>query len=520
MIWGDETMTALKTILALMVVVIFAAVAFACSWIHGDEFPPHDQIEDLQKLSNVSLIISDHSQPVPSGPVMDNPAFRYLAQMTGTNLSIEFVPHSTYNTQLRINFASGLIPDVVQDWRINPDLYTNNRLLPLNDLLDLYGSNLKKVIPPEAWEAVTKDGKIYGIPEAAQGNAASSRVIYVRKDWMDKAGIKSLPKTPDQFLDMLRAFRDKDPNGNDMVDEIPFSSRANLNWSENLMSMYGVTPSGNHLVNGEIIPDIIHPQMKEALAFFRIMVDEKLIDSEFLSLERNVWEQRIQSDLVGSWNHVTELAWDWQQRLNMSMPGKGAEVIAIPTPRAPGVSEVGMEMNAVKKVFNITTSAEHPEAIVRMFDWLASEEGQEFVNFGIPGVTYTKEDGQIRYDKQKDMDNKTSASRVMLLNLAGYNKELLTVQLGAEAVEKLDTTYAIARHEGIPNPVAGIPALKSELQYPDLSRYGSMFVKAAAKIMLGEESIDYFDEFVSNWRKQGGNEIVKEMTDWYMSNRK
>lgn len=502
----------------LVVLILFSAAG--CTSRNDEIAAPSATPVQPVAQAKVSILISDHSQSVPTGPVMNDPTFQYLSQKTGIHFSVDFEPHTKYNSLLKINFAKGSIADVVQDWRVNPELYTNGRLIPLNDLIDRYGPNLKRVIPQEAWEAVTMGGQIYGIPEAAPGNAPSSRVIYVRKDWMDKVGIQEAPKTPEQFLDMLRAFRDKDPNGNNQRDEIPFSSRANLNWSENLMGMFGVTPSGNHLMNDEVIPDIIHPAMKDALAFFRILVREKLIDSEFLSLERNVWEQKIQSNLVGSWNHVTELAWDWQNRLDLSMPGQGAAVIAIPTPRAPGVQEVGMEMNAVKKVFNITTSAQNPEAIIKMFDWLVSGEGQEFVNFGIPGVTYTKQGGYIYYDKQKDLANKTSTWRVMLLNLAGYNKELLTVQLGTQAVEKLDATYAIARMEGIPNPLTGMPALKSELKYPDLGRYGSMFVRAAAKIMLGEEPIQYFDEFVQNWREQGGDEIVKEMTEWYRANKK
>lgn len=502
----------------LFLVLLLSTVG-SCSYGPGTPAIQTAESSTPVQRMNVSMLMSDHSQPVPTGRAMDDPTLRYWAEQTGVDLAVEWLPHDTYNSRMKIKFVGGSIPDVVQDWRVNPDLYAGRKLIPLNDLLDRYGLNLKRAIPREAWEAVTIDGQIFGIPEAAQGNASSARVIYVRKDWMDKVGIREAPKTPDEYLNMLRAFRDKDPNGNGKHDEIPFSSRSDLNWSENLMGMFGVTPSGNHLVGGTIIPDIIHPQMKNAIAFFRIMVEEKLIDSDFLSQQRNEWEMKIQSDLVGSWNHVTEFAWEWQNRLNHSLPGKGAEVIAIPTPRAPGVQQAGLEMNAVKKVFNITTSARNPETIVKMFDWLVSDEGQEFVNFGIPGVTYQKVKGQVHYDKDEDMASHTAGWRVMLLNLAGYNKELLTVKLGSEAVAKLDAAYAIARKEGIPNPLTGIPALKSELEYPNLGRYRSMFVQSAAKIMLGDEPLDYFDDFVENWMEQGGNEIVKEMTEWYRANK-
>lgn len=473
-----------------------------------------------QAPAKISMYISDHSQPVPTGKVMDDPTFKYLAEKTNTDLSVEFLPHGQYADQLKIKYASGTVADVVQSWGIDSELYQNKKLLPLNELLDKYGPNLKKNIPKEAWEAVTFDGKIYGIPEGALGNAPSPRVLFVRKDWLDKAGITKLPETPDEFLDMLRAFRDKDPNGNNKKDEIPFTARENFSWIENITGMFGVTPDSPTLVNGEVNLGITTPQMKQALAFIRTMVSEKLIDSEFMSNKRNVWEQKIQSDLVGSWNHTNDLAWDWQDRLNKSLPGKGANVIAIPTPKAPGVANVGFGMSPYKKVFNITTSAKNPEAIIKLFDWLATEEGQEFVNFGVPGTTYTKEGGQIKYDKQKDTDSKTITWRPTLLNLIGYNKEMLTVQVGKEAVEKLDLAYNITQKEGIPVITRGMPSSKSAQKYPDLKSYGTMFLQAASKIMLGDQPIEYFDEFVKNWRAQGGNEIIKEMTDWYNANKK
>ena len=35
------------------------------------------------------------------------------------------------------------------------------------------------------------------------------------------------------------------------------------------------------------------------------------------------------------------------------------------------------------------------------------------------------------------------------------------------------------------------------------------------KIILGTENINYFDEYVKQWKSQGGNDITKEVNDWY-----
>lgn len=451
---------------------------------------------------------------------MDDPTFKYLAQKTNTDLDWSFLPHAQYGEQMRIKFASGDMPDVVQSWGDDFDLIKNNQVIALNEYIDKYGPNLKKSISQAAWDEVTINGKIMRIPEGQLGNANVNRIMYVRKDWMDKVGITTPPKTPDEFLNMLRAFRDKDPNGNGKPDELPISAREKIDWLDCVFSMFGADYYTANLVNGEVMPGIVTPNMKQALGFLRTLVDEKLIDSEFMTNKRNVWEQKIQNNLVGVWVHAPALAWDWQDKLNKSLPGLGANVIAIPTPKAPGVLHSGDAIVAINKSFLVTKSAKDPAAIVKMFDWLASQEGQEFVNFGLPDVTFKKDGSNIAYDKQKDTTDKTVLWRSPTFNLVGFNKEIAKVQLGSqEAVDKMESVYKIAANEGIKRLLSGMPPGKNAAK-PELQWNGSLFQEAAAQIILGKKPLDYFDTFVKDWRAQGGDQEIKDETEYYNSKQK
>ncbi|MFD2328102.1 extracellular solute-binding protein [Cohnella sp. GCM10020058] len=469
------------------------------------------------------IFTSDFSQPVPGGATMDNPTLKYLAEKTNTKLDVVFFPHTQMDGQLSTKYAAGDIPDVVMGWNAGGELYNNNQLLELNDYIDKYGPNLKKVIPQAAWDAVTIDGKIMGIPEPAGGNVTENSIIYVRKDWMDKVGITEAPKTPDELLTLLRAFRDKDPNGNGQKDEIPFSSRENMTWVNNLFGMYGQNHTTAKYENNELLPGFITSNHKEGLAFMRTMYEEKLIDSEFTTNKRNVWEQKIQQGIVGMWNHDPALAWDWQDRLNKSLPNEHPDVIAIPTPKAPGVTDVGSLRTSTNKVYLITKKVKDPAAAVKFFDWLASEEGQEFVNFGIPGDTYTKDGGKIVYDQQKDVDAKTSTWRSIVFNIVGYNEELLKTKLGNdEAFEKQKLAYEVARNESIPNLMTGMPAIKTNS--PEVPGFGytgmPLYLETATQIILGEKPLDYFDEFVKEYKSLGGADAIKQASDWYNATKK
>ncbi|NOU65614.1 extracellular solute-binding protein [Paenibacillus sp. LMG 31461] len=464
----------------------------------------------------IRVFASDVNQPIPGGKSMDDPTMKYLAQKSNTDLDWVFLPHGQYGEQVRIKFASGDIPDVVGGWGINYELLQNEQIIPLNDYIDKYGPNLKKAISQAAWDEVTTGGKIMAIPEGQLGN----NVLYVRKDWMDKVGIATPPQTPDELLTMLRAFRDKDPNGNGKKDEMPISGREKFSWVDNVMTMFGVDAFNRVLVNGEVVPSVISPNMKQALGFFRTLVEEKLIDSEFLTNKRNVWEQKIQNNLVGAWVHTPSLAWDWQDKLNKSLPGIGANVIAIQTPKAPGVESSGTSVRASNKSFMVTKAAKDPAAIVKMFDWLVSLEGQEFVNFGIPNVTYKKDGGKISYDFKKDTDDKTALWRPSTFNLVAYNRDFLEIQLGSkEAADKMDAAYKVAAAEGMKSIVAGLPPTKLPAK-PELEFSGTLFQEAAAQIMLGKQPLDYFDTYVKQWRAQAGTERIKYETDWYNSIKK
>ncbi|GAI96870.1 unnamed protein product [marine sediment metagenome] len=45
-------------------------------------------------------------------------------------------------------------------------------------------------------------------------------------------------------------------------------------------------------------------------------------------------------------------------------------------------------------------------------------------------------------------------------------------------------------------------------------------METAAKIIVGQESIDYFDKFVEDWKARGGNKAIDEATQWYQKNKK
>ncbi|MNC51948.1 hypothetical protein D3C76_1697900 [compost metagenome] len=76
----------------------------------------------------------------------------------------------------------------------------------------------------------------------------------------------------------------------------------------------------------------------------------------------------------------------------------------------------------------------------------------------------------------------------------------------------------VSKKEGIPNPFAPMPVPQSLMSQSELKWSGSLFQEAVAKIIVGDKPLESFNEFVAMWKKQGGDKIIKEATDWYNRN--
>ncbi|MDQ0915054.1 extracellular solute-binding protein [Paenibacillus sp. V4I5] len=119
----------------------------------------------------------------------------------------------------KLNLLLGGSSDEVDTFQANWDDYASKgAIIPLNDLLDKYGQDIKKAWGEKAWAYMKdKDGKIWGIP---RGEPAVHYPIWIRSDWLKKLDLK-MPQTIDELETVLKAFKEKDPDGNGKDDTIP-----------------------------------------------------------------------------------------------------------------------------------------------------------------------------------------------------------------------------------------------------------------------------------------------------------
>lgn len=470
----------------------------------------------------VTFYLSNNTKEVPSvNDVMQIPAIKHIADKTNTILDIQFLEHNKYNDNLRMKFASGEYPDAWMAWSVGDREEVAQGLnADLTDLVNQFGPNLKQNIPQVSWDSVTLGGKIQAIPVPQEFNVAAGRVFYVRKDWMDKVGIRNMPGTSDEFLDLLRAFRDRDPNGNGQQDEIPFTARQGFSWLEGIFNMWGITPFNFNVHDGKVMPGFAAPDMKKALEFMATMYKEKLIDSEFLSANTgSIWSNKINSDKAGVWFHMSANGGTWQNDVQNALPDVKVDVSAMPCPRGKDYTgPVGYIYWPVSKTYFIYKDSKVKEATMRVFDWLATEEGIMFSKYGFEGETLIKqENGKYKYDPEKEKELKTEW-REVCFKVAELDSVYEKMEQDPVLWPKKMAALEVAKNEGVPNPVFALPVPKAYLTDTEMTFGGKLIQEAMARIVFGEKPVGYWDEIMDKWYQQGGEDIVKEATDSYTKN--
>ncbi|UQZ81726.1 Lipoprotein LipO precursor [Paenibacillus konkukensis] len=457
-----------------------------------------------------------------SSNINEDKYVKKLRELSKTDVRLELIPHAEFNQKLTLLLAGGDLPDILQINGINtPEVapaVKNGAFYELNDLLQKYAPNLLKKIPQEAWDStlVSEKGKIYAIPGE---NYVRNSVVYVRKDWLETLNLQ-VPKTVDDYVAMLKAFKEKDPNGNGKPDEIPFSGRQNFAFSDVFFGAYDVIPDGWKFENNQLVPNLIRPQMKTALELHRSLYKEQLMDNEIFVQQGKDWDAKIKGAArVGMWVHDPSYPDKWQSEVRQTEPS--SSLINIPAPVGPdGKGGTGLS-SSVGNVWAIPKSNKNPEAAIKFLDWFYSDEAQKFLDYGLENEDYTVENSKIQYKYATTVDaiNKENM-HLMFLRLVGpsylANEEFMK---GRKDSDLILNALSVAKNEGRVNDGVGMPITPTMLSKPELGKNG-LWMEMAAKIITGKEPIDSFDKFVEDWKKRGGDQIIKEATEWYNSKNK
>lgn len=432
----------------------------------------------------------------------------------GVDLDITLIQHDGFTEKLGMMLAQGDFPDVIAGdmpyTSVMSGAIENGLFMPLDDLLEEYGPNLMAQVPENVWDELRgPDGHIYAIGDFMSNTARRCTVI--RKDLLDELGL-DIPVTLDDYYNVLVAFKNAGV-------KYPFIGREKFKYSETFFAAYGVVPTTWQLnEEGQVVPAYLLPEMKEALAFYKKLYDEGLIDAESLTNNGTVRDQKAAAGDVGMMVVNISAAPGYNIALKENVPD--GEWVCVSSPLNPNGGKHGYAaFTPTANVHYISAKCEHPEEIVKFFDKMLDPDPdlQRFLTYGVEGEFYTvNEDGSVNLEIPTVSPNPFDVIPQFLRRVkdAGIDRATLNAMAGApEAIEYYDTRAK----DDILDYIQPIN-LESIASHPELSveeDKQELFINYASKVMIGTESLDNFDQFVQEWMDRGGTEVIAEATKQY-----
>jgi len=167
--------------------------------------------------------------------------------------------------------------------------------------------------------ATSPDGHIYALPSYG-GSPETFLETYwwINRQWLDKLGLE-VPSTLPELKEVLRAFKNGDPNGNGKADEIPmtFFNEGAANYPETILSCWGVSTKFGmydgylNVQDGKVNFAPMMDEWKEMIKFYAELYKEGLLDVQCFTYEHNTYSSTIKSEtpVVGvAFGGSTEMA--------------------------------------------------------------------------------------------------------------------------------------------------------------------------------------------------------------------
>ena len=323
--------------------------------------------------------------------------FRQLEAETGVHVDFSDVKDSEWNASVSLAFARDRMPDLILRGSLDVEEYGVSRhlLVPLDGYIDggflpNYASRLNSSLRRQL---TASDGHIYQLGFLISQGVNTSGHFFINRTWLDRLGL-AVPETVEAFTEVMRRFRDGDPNGNGKQDEIPmeFSFDDNITGVYNLFSFFGLPLNEDYVyVDGEgavhFAPE--EDAFLEAAEWMHGLCAEGLMDVDFVSQGSNIWAEKVNEGNTGFFSY-----WRLQNTALDPAVAAGYEIM-LPVHTEGGRACMPRLIDLVEFGAALTTDNPDIEASLRWLDAQFETEHMLVAQNGPVGETLTlREDGR------------------------------------------------------------------------------------------------------------------------------
>ncbi len=462
---------------------------------------------------------------------------KVLEEKTNIHIEYQHPVEESAKEQFNLMIASNNLPDIIeQNWMQRPGgpekALNDGIIIDMTDLIANYAPNYQKILaetPEGALQSMTNDGRHYMMTGFYYGDAVAAKIMIgpqYRRDWLQRLGLSD-PTTIDEWYQVLTAIKNGDANGNgDPNDEIPFISKgASVNSANDNINVFasgfGVNMKFYH-VDGTVKFGPFEPEWKEYLMTMNKWYNEGLIDPEFATTDKTMFDAKIFGNQAGTWfaglmgdmgrftKYCDEDEPDW-------------EIAALPYPTDTNSGKSYNYTGGLKDIVlttgaNITTTNKYPVETTRWFDFAYTTEGHRLYNNGVEGLTYNLVNGEVQFtDLILNNPNGWDITRAIAYyaraagNTGAHMPDLAVMNARASHPiqrEARDVIWAAASTDRS-LPSLTVDAEYSAAQADILNEVYTYVDEMILKFIMGVESFDNYDKYLDTLKSMGIEEAIE-----------
>lgn len=492
-----------KVIASSLTVMMLAGALTGCGSKTASIDPENPSITIMTKAFN-----ADSAAP-------DSPVVKALEEFVGSKLNIQWIPTTGYDEKVTAAMGSGEYPNVMLIGARSSSVIQNSRSGTFWEITDKLTDSAKfpnlAKSNPMINHNISIDGKVYGLYRARTVGRAG---VTIRKDWLDNVGLAE-PTTIDEFYNVLKAFKENDPDKNGQNDTFGMIITNYIDGPLNNIAIWMGAPNqwGLNEETGELEPMQATQEFIDALDFLRKCYSEGLINQDMATYDSDKWNEQFLQSKAGVIIDVADRARRVAQNMQEAVPEAVVDVFgyvkkdANSDPRTlPTTGYDGYYVFPTKSV----ATEEDLDFILGVMDKMNEQEALNLMNYGIEGTHYT-------LDEAGYVVKNTDASLVKEYNdlnqvATGIIPTERTVAYTTDVAQKVQEVYDENEIWAVANPAEPYVSDTYSTKGPQLD---AILSEANTKYIVGQISLDEWKAQLERWRTQGGNDVIKEMNEAY-----
>ncbi|GAB1483235.1 hypothetical protein MASR2M78_20510 [Treponema sp.] len=396
--------------------------------------------EDQSSSGPVSIELWYGAAVTEAGPPpADWKALKIIKDKLNIDLKLTALPSNEGDQDVKVNAAgaANALPDL---FMIRRDPWLNlvkvGLIAPVDALYAAMPKRTEIQYDEDSRAFTTVNGKSYGL--ASPGSIAKNEGFLIRKDWLNKLGLK-VPTTTDELMAVMKAFTFNDPDGNGKADTYGYGAFIEINNFEEglgrrldpIMGAFGVAGTWN-MTMAEAGLNVRKADYYDALAYVKKMMDEKVIDPNWMSYKKDdfraAWKQG-RFGLMREQNAAFAAEANYAPFDKNFPDGEWAVIDPVKGPK--GKQSVGVYTQAYR-IYAVSAAAMKAgkgPAIAKLLEWMSSDEGYYLLGWGEKDVNYALDANGVPTpnglaDPNKAWTKPEIQTITQLRNMVYYNGEI------------------------------------------------------------------------------------------------